>query len=97
MPEDQHPLERRATALADAFTKRVDLMASMMRPDNTPVFHTKLSDAKALDFWQKHRYDSLGQAVLSTWSPAQIMNLDTKLSQMHLDQQGGLNYGPPAA
>lgn len=95
--EDQHPLERRAQALAQGITSRVNMMASMMRPDGRPVFHTRLSDAKALDFWRKHRYDELGQSVISTWRPDQILDLDQRLSQANeADGLGVPQYGTPS-
>lgn len=81
MPSQQHPLERRAAALADAFTKRTDLMAQLMRPDGRAVFHERLPEQKALEFWQRHRYDDIGQNVLSTWTPDQVLQLDQRLMQ----------------
>ena len=84
----QHPLERRANALAQQLQAWVNLMAAMMRPDGRALFSTRLSNQKALEFWQKHRFDDLGQSVLSTWSPDQILQLDQKLAQAHEDGNG---------
>lgn len=82
MAEQQnHPLERRSAMLADALGKRVDLMATMMRPDNRPIFHQRLSEPDAVRFWRQHRFDDLGKAVMSSWTPDQILNLDTRLMQ----------------
>ena len=82
MPSDLHPLERRAAALADAFSKRVDIMAGLMKPPGQPpIFHQRLPDQQALEFWQRHRYDDLGQSVLQTWAPDQVLDLDRRLMQ----------------
>lgn len=78
-------MERRAAALADALNKRVDLMAGLMRPEGRAVFHERKSEQQALEFWQRHRYDEMGQKVLSTWTPDQIIALDQRLMQA---QQG---------
>lgn len=76
---DQHPLERRATALAEALTRRVDTMAALMRPNGRQVFTQRLPEQQALEFFQRHRFDDLGQRVLSTWTPDQILDLDQRL------------------
>lgn len=89
---DPTPMERRRDALAEGFQKRVELMAAMMRPDDKPVFHTRLSGNDAYSFWQAHRFDDLGKAVISTWKPDQILALDQKLAQMN--QQRGLEVPP---
>lgn len=79
MPQDSHPLERRSNALAQALKERVDLLATMMRPDGRPIFHQRLNDQKALEFWQKHRFDDLGKQVMVGWTPDQVMALDQRL------------------
>lgn len=89
MAAGEHPLERRANALAEALTRRVDLLATMMRPNDRPIFHERLSEPKAMEFWQKHRYDDLGQNVMSTWTPDQILALDQRLMQARESGQEG--------
>lgn len=76
-----HPLERRADMLAQALTQRVDMMAAMMRPDDRQIFHQRLSEPSALQFWRKHRFDDMGQQIMSTWTPDQIIGLDQRLAQ----------------
>jgi hypothetical protein len=80
--------------LADRLKGRVDLMANMMRPDGRPIFHERLSTEKAMQFWQAHRYDEMGQAVMSTWKPDQILQLDLKLAQRM--EPGDAQDVPPA-
>jgi hypothetical protein len=78
----QHVMERRAAALADAINHRVELLTEFLRPDgDRPVFTKKLSEAEALSFWQKHRYDEIGAQILAGWTPEQIMSLDVALSR----------------
>lgn len=88
MADDQHPLERRTTALAEGLKERVHMLAGMMRPDGRQIFHTRLNDQKALEFWQKHRFDDLGKQVMSTWTPDQVLNLDTRLMQANQAEGG---------
>jgi hypothetical protein len=87
-----HPMERRANALAEGFTKRVDLMAAMLRPDDRLLFHQRLSHADALQFWQKHRWDDKGQQIIATYTPDQILDLDRTL--MQANESTGIG-GPP--
>lgn len=74
-------MERRANLLAERLKARVDLMANMMRPGGRAIFHTRKSEVEALKFWRAHRYDELGEKVLSTWRPDQILKLDLRLAQ----------------
>lgn len=81
MPSQEHPAEQRVASFAAALTSRVDMMAAMMRPDDRQLFHQRLSEPKAMQFWRKHRYDEMGQQVLSTWQPDQVLDLDRRLMQ----------------
>jgi hypothetical protein len=74
--------------LAEAFTQRTDLLAAMMRPDDRQIFHQRLAEPKALEFWRKHRFDDLGQSVMSTWRPDQVVELDQRLAQAN-EADGG--------
>lgn len=75
----QHPLERRTHALAGRLQQRVSMMANLMRPDGRALYHERKTEAEAMTFWRKHRFDELGQSVMSTWTPDQIMALDQRL------------------
>lgn len=86
-------MERRAALLAQRLQGRIDLMANMMRPDGRALFSTRLSEQKALAFWNSHRFDELGQSVLSTWRPDQILKLDLRLAQAN--EADGLGQMPP--
>jgi hypothetical protein len=90
MADEQHPLERRAAMLGERFAKRVDLMANLMRPDGRALFSQRLPEQQALTFWRKHRNDELGQAVLSTWSPVQVLELDQRLMRANEANGTGL-------
>lgn len=81
MPEPQHPMERRTDLIAQGLKDRVSMLADMMLPNGRRVYTTQLNDQKALEFWQKHRFDDMGKAVLATWSPSQVLQLDTRLMQ----------------
>lgn len=87
MAVDEHPMERRTNALADGLTARVDMLAAMMRPDGRQIYHTRQAEQKAIEFWQRNRFTDLGQQVMSTWTPDQIMDLDRRL--MEANQMGG--------
>ena len=80
--------------LADRLGKRGDLMANLMRPDGRALFSERVSEQDAIRFWRKHRFDELGQSVLSTWTPDQVLKLDQRLMQQNeLDNRGG--FGGP--
>lgn len=88
MPDDQHPLEQRTTALAEGLKDRVHMLAQMMRPDGRQIFHQRLDEQRAIEFWQKHRFDDLGKQVMSTWTPDQVLQLDTRLMQVQQSEGG---------
>lgn len=78
----QHVMERRASLLANAIEHRVQVMADfLMPPGQPPVFSKRVSRREALAFWTKHRYDQIGAAVLSRWTPEQVMQLDAELAK----------------
>lgn len=91
--DDTHPLTRRASMLGGRIKQNVSAMASMMRPGNVPLFSTRLSEQEALAFWQMHRHDDQGAAVLSTMKPDAILDLDMRLGRANqaamLDMTGG--------
>lgn len=81
MANQMHPMERRSKMLADALGKRISTMAALMRPDGRPIYHQRLNEQQALQFWRRHRFDDLGASVLSTWTPDQILQLDQVLQR----------------
>ena len=61
---------------------RKTLIQNAITPKGSrPPFTQQLSQANALEWWMKHRYDDLGQQVLSNMQPADVMELDRALSQ----------------
>lgn len=73
-------LEKRARLLADrAKQQAVTGGKQLGTTDKRPPFHDMLSPREALTFWTKHRYDPIGQSVLSTWSPIDVARLDAWL------------------
>ncbi len=84
----QHVMERRAELLANAIEHRVQVMTDFLQPPGQPpVFSQKVSRREWLEFWRLHRTDEVGAQVLSTWTPEQIMALDTALGQPQVQQQ----------
>lgn len=83
-----HALERRAAMAAGALKTRVSTMSqSLMAAQGRIPFHTKLSQANALDWWSQHRYDQLGQQALAGLDPIAVARLDTALTQHAQDKE----------
>lgn len=86
--KSQHVLERRANALAQHMKVRItDVATALQAADGRIPFHTKLSKGDALDWWAKHRYDSLGQKALQGLPPQAVFSLDAALNQRVAQQQ----------
>lgn len=94
----QHILERRANLIAQKLEQRVqDMTIALQAADGRLPFHTKLSRGDALDWWMKHRYDSLGQQVIQKLPPMAVFNLDAELAKRveQKQSQGIPIEGPP--
>lgn len=87
--------------LAERLGQRIDLMAAMMRPDNRPVYHQRLSEPDAIRFWRAHLAtgpgggpDDIGRATLLTATPELRLDIERRMAQANeADGLGGLD-GP---
>ena len=87
---EEHLLERRVTALADAIRNRRQLLANALMPaSKRPLFTKQLSKPEALAFWQQHRFDDVGKQVLANMQPEDIMELDLALDSASEPGIGG--------
>mgnify|MGYP001607622587 CR=1 FL=1 len=74
-------LDIRAHHLAEAIVHRKALLVEMLRPLGTrPPFTEQRTTEEATEWWLKHRYDETGKAILGTYTPAQIAELDAFLA-----------------
>lgn len=90
----EHRLANRANMLAGRIAERKSLIREMVAPTGPAVFSQRLNQADALAFWEKNRNTDIGAAILSTWKPDQILELDTRLSTL-AEQRQTLPYEPP--
>jgi hypothetical protein len=82
MADLEHPLERRAKLLAGKLSARKEMITTALAPKGKrPPFTEQLSKPDALAWWQKHRYDNLGQKVLRQMRANDIFELDAALMQ----------------
>lgn len=89
MPQ-QHPLERRASALAAGIrAATTNLSQSFLAAQNRTPFTTKLPESDALAWWAKNRQTPLGLQAFARLDPLAQANLDYNLT-LHAQSQQGL-------
>ncbi len=82
MPDNSHVLERRLQMLAGRISKERGLLSAAFKASgNRPLFSTKVPEREAIEFWLEHRDDDIGDKVLKTMAPEDILELDTRLAQ----------------
>ncbi len=88
----QYTIERRASLLAQSIGKRIGIISQGLAPSGKrPPFTEQLSQKDAMAWWQKHRFDSLGQQVTANMDPQSLMELDQALGQKtEADQNSAL-------
>jgi len=68
--------------LASAVKNRVSALQYGITPKGSrPPFTRKMTPAETLKWWLQHRYDQLGLAIVQTWTPVQVAQLDAWLAQ----------------
>ena len=87
--QNETRLELRARKLGDAINRRVDTIATGLRPPGQrPSFTTMLSQKDALSWWLKNWGNpDTGQKVLAQMDPSSQLELHAALSQ-HIESQG---------
>lgn len=72
--------------------QRVHALSNGITPKGTrPPFTRRYSTAEALQWWEAHRYDPLGMALVTKMTPLQVAQLDAWLAQAlnHPSMQAG--------
>lgn len=86
----QHPLERRAAALAAGIrAATTNLSLSFLAAQKRTPFTAKLPESEALVWWAKNRETPLGQQAFARLDPLAQANLDYNLT-FHAQSQQAL-------
>lgn len=94
MSHPEHRLEKRARLLAMRLREQTEAFRDELGgPHERKPFHQQMGPTAALAWWQQHRYDELGMAVLQRYSVTDIAALDRALAEQQEAQQMGLSQG----
>jgi hypothetical protein len=82
MAEPKHYLEDLADELGERLKEAVDAAAEELSgPNGRPLFTKRMSKPEALAWWQRNRYNKIGEQALAGMTPEQQMEVDQMLSQ----------------
>lgn len=82
MAEPKHYLEALADELGERLKEAVDAAAEELTgPSGRPLFTKRMTKAQAVEWWQRNRYNKIGEQALAGMTPEQQLEVDQMLSQ----------------
>jgi hypothetical protein len=82
MAEPKHYLEDLADELGERLKEAVDAVAEELSgPKGRTLFTKRMTKAEAIEWWQRNRYNKIGEQALARMTPEQQMEVDQMLSQ----------------